>query len=74
MTSHMAVVTKAAASMPRYMVLTRPPRKSLARRTGRQHCFRHLPVTSGGETVGVLTDRDSKLIFGRTSVVRMSGS
>ena len=30
----------------------------------RQHRFRHLPVTSGGGIVGVLTDRDIKLILG----------
>jgi acetoin utilization protein AcuB len=30
----------------------------------RQHGFRHLPVTSGGTIVGVLTDRDIKLILG----------
>ena len=30
----------------------------------RQHHFRHLPVTSGGTIVGVLTDRDIKLIPG----------
>jgi acetoin utilization protein AcuB len=30
----------------------------------RQHRFRHLPVMSGGEIVGVLTDRDIKLVLG----------
>lgn len=30
----------------------------------REHRFRHLPVTSGGAIVGVLTDRDIKLILG----------
>jgi acetoin utilization protein AcuB len=30
----------------------------------RRHCFRHLPVTSDGAIVGVLTDRDIKLILG----------
>ena len=30
----------------------------------RQHHFRHLPVTSGETIVGVLTDRDIKLILG----------
>ena len=30
----------------------------------RQHRFRHLPVTSGGAVVGVLTDRDIKLVLG----------
>lgn len=30
----------------------------------RQHRFRHLPVTSCGAIVGVLTDRDIKLILG----------
>jgi acetoin utilization protein AcuB len=30
----------------------------------REHHFRHLPVTSGGAIVGVLTDRDIKLILG----------
>jgi acetoin utilization protein AcuB len=30
----------------------------------REHHFRHLPVTSGGAVVGVLTDRDIKLVVG----------
>jgi acetoin utilization protein AcuB len=30
----------------------------------REHRFRHLPVMSGGEIVGVLTDRDIKLVLG----------
>jgi acetoin utilization protein AcuB len=30
----------------------------------REHHFRHLPVTSGGAIVGILTDRDIKLILG----------
>jgi acetoin utilization protein AcuB len=30
----------------------------------RKHSFRHLPVTSAGEIVGMLTDRDIKLILG----------
>lgn len=30
----------------------------------REHHFRHLPVTSGGTLVGVLTDRDIKLVLG----------
>jgi CBS domain-containing protein len=30
----------------------------------RQHPFRHLPVTSGGAIVGMLTDRDISLGFG----------
>ncbi len=30
----------------------------------RQHHFRHLPVTSSGALVGVLTDRDINLILG----------
>ena len=30
----------------------------------RQHRFRHLPVTSDGAVVGVLTDRDIKLVLG----------
>jgi acetoin utilization protein AcuB len=30
----------------------------------RKHRFRHLPVTSGGSLVGVLTDRDIKLVLG----------
>ena len=30
----------------------------------REHHFRHLPVTSAGAIVGVLTDRDIKLILG----------
>jgi len=35
-----------------------------AHRLMRQCHFRHLPVTSGGAIVGVLTDRDIKLILG----------
>ena len=30
----------------------------------REHRFRHLPVMSGGGIVGVLTDRDIKLVLG----------
>ena len=30
----------------------------------REHHFRHLPVMSGAEIVGVLTDRDIKLVLG----------
>jgi acetoin utilization protein AcuB len=30
----------------------------------REHHFRHLPVTSAGAIVGVLTDRDIKLVLG----------
>ncbi len=30
----------------------------------RDHNFRHLPVTAGGAIVGVLTDRDIKLVLG----------
>jgi len=30
----------------------------------REHRFRHLPVMSGGEIVGILTDRDIKLVLG----------
>jgi acetoin utilization protein AcuB len=30
----------------------------------REHRFRHVPVMSGGEIVGVLTDRDIKLVLG----------
>lgn len=30
----------------------------------REHRFRHLPVTSEGKTVGILTDRDIKLVLG----------
>lgn len=30
----------------------------------REHHFRHLPVTSGGALVGVLTDRDLNLVLG----------
>lgn len=30
----------------------------------REHQFRHLPVTSGEEIVGMLTDRDIKLVLG----------
>jgi acetoin utilization protein AcuB len=35
-----------------------------AHRLMREHRFRHLPVTSGGRLVGVLTDRDIKLVLG----------
>ncbi len=35
-----------------------------AHRLMREHNFRHLPVTSGGALVGILTDRDIKLILG----------
>ena len=35
-----------------------------AHRVMREHNFRHLPVTSGGALVGILTDRDLKLILG----------
>jgi CBS domain-containing protein len=35
-----------------------------ARKMMRQGHFRHLPVTSGGHTVGVVTDRDIKLLLG----------
>jgi CBS domain-containing protein len=35
-----------------------------ARQLMREHDFRHLPVTSGGKLVGVLSDRDIKLILG----------
>lgn len=35
-----------------------------AHRLMREHRFRHLPVTSGESLVGVLTDRDIKLILG----------
>jgi acetoin utilization protein AcuB len=35
-----------------------------AHRLMREHRFRHLPVMSGGEIVGVLTDRDIKLVLG----------
>lgn len=35
-----------------------------AHRLMRQHGFRHLPVTLGGEIAGILTDRDIKLILG----------
>jgi len=35
-----------------------------AHRLMREHNFRHLPVTSGGAIVGMLTDRDIKLILG----------
>lgn len=35
-----------------------------AHRLMRQHGFRHLPVTLGGEITGILTDRDIKLILG----------
>ena len=37
---------------------------SAAHRLMREHNFRHLPVTSGGALVGILTDRDLKLILG----------
>lgn len=30
----------------------------------REHHFRHLPVTSSGEIVGMLSDRDIKLVLG----------
>jgi CBS domain-containing protein len=30
----------------------------------RKHVFRHLPVTSNGRLVGILTDRDIKLVLG----------
>ena len=30
----------------------------------REHHFRHLPVTSDGALIGVLTDRDIKLVLG----------
>lgn len=30
----------------------------------REHHFRHLPVTSGGAIVGMLSDRDIKLVLG----------
>jgi acetoin utilization protein AcuB len=35
-----------------------------ARKMMRDGCFRHLPVTSGGDIVGVVTDRDIKLLLG----------
>lgn len=35
-----------------------------AHRLMREHRFRHLPVMCGGEIVGVLTDRDIKLVLG----------
>jgi acetoin utilization protein AcuB len=35
-----------------------------ARARMRDGNFRHLPVTSGGEIVGILTDRDIKLVLG----------
>lgn len=35
-----------------------------AHRLMREHNFRHLPVTSGGALVGILSDRDIKLILG----------
>jgi CBS domain-containing protein len=35
-----------------------------AHQTMRAHHFRHLPVTSAGKIVGVLTDRDIKLVLG----------
>jgi acetoin utilization protein AcuB len=35
-----------------------------AHRLMREHRFRHVPVMSGGEIVGVLTDRDIKLVLG----------
>jgi len=37
---------------------------SQARRMMREGHFRHLPVTSGGDVVGVVTDRDIKLLLG----------
>lgn len=36
----------------------------VARQMMREHSFRHLPVMSTGALVGVLTDRDVKLILG----------
>ena len=36
----------------------------LARRMMREGQFRHLPVTSGGEIVGIVSDRDIKLLLG----------
>src|SRR6516165_261062 len=35
-----------------------------ARTMMREGNFRHLPVTSGGEIVGIVTDRDIKLVLG----------
>ena len=35
-----------------------------ARRMMREGHFRHLPVTSGGNLVGIVTDRDIKLLLG----------
>ena len=35
-----------------------------ARRMMREGNFRHLPVTAGGDIVGVVTDRDIKLLLG----------
>jgi acetoin utilization protein AcuB len=35
-----------------------------ARKLMRERHFRHLPVTSGGAVVGILTDRDIKLVLG----------
>jgi len=35
-----------------------------ARDLMRKHQFRHLPVTSGGAIVGIVSDRDIKLILG----------
>jgi acetoin utilization protein AcuB len=35
-----------------------------ARQMMREHDFRHLPVTSAGAVVGIVTDRDIKLILG----------
>jgi acetoin utilization protein AcuB len=35
-----------------------------ARQMMREGHFRHLPVTSGGDIVGVVTDRDIKLLLG----------
>src|SRR5690348_1224102 len=35
-----------------------------AHRLMREHHFRHLPVTSCGSIVGVLSDRDIKLVLG----------
>lgn len=37
---------------------------SQASRMMREGHFRHLPVTSGGDVVGVVTDRDIKLLLG----------
>ena len=35
-----------------------------ARRLMREGHFRHVPVTSGGDIVGIVTDRDIKLLLG----------